>query len=569
MLNLVQLQERLKDLPMQALMQYANGASTQVPPFLALGELNRRKKMQEGAAAQQAQEMEGAPTIKEQIEQSAGLLALQGSRQRQAAQQQAGVQAAMPMAAPNTTTSEPAQLAGGGFIDDIVVPRDYQMGGGVINPEALKQVMYREAMQGDVADIPKELMDAVRKQALRRAPGIPGLPMSRDMFKRGDYAGGGIVAFDAGGSVKRVSGKTLDEYLASVEATLSGMSNLTDAEKRQRVEIAKQQFMQSPPDSPDQPDYPDETKRGSRMEPPSARRVAPPPSTFEVAPERPRAAAGLGGLSALRRALNLDPAKVFSAQEPRSVEDLLTEQKRLQGIAGISEEFLNARDRRLAELQSKREETRARQPIEQLSEFLGGLAQARGGTFGTQIAQGGTAANRLRAQQEALRDKQDMEMEDLKFAIETKRDALRRGDLKEAQAQNAIEQKLKRDIIKDQVELANNQARLETQGRQVEYYGQQVSKPTDYERQRESYLRHARETGERPTELGFQKFILGGKASMVMTREDAIARAIQSLGPGASMEEIRARAEELLKLGGASGGPSVTVPSGVKVTREK
>jgi hypothetical protein len=65
MLNLVQLQERLKDVPMQALMSYANGMNPQIPPFLALGELNRRKKMQEGAAAEQAKEMEGAPTIQD------------------------------------------------------------------------------------------------------------------------------------------------------------------------------------------------------------------------------------------------------------------------------------------------------------------------------------------------------------------------------------------------------------------------------------------------------------------------------------------------------------------------
>jgi hypothetical protein len=187
MLNLVQLQERLKDVPMQALMGYANGMNPQIPPFLALGELNRRKKMQEGAAAEQAKEMEGAPTIKEQIEQSTGLLALQGSRQRQAAQQQAGVQAAMPMAAPNTTTSEPAQLAGGGFIDDIVVPRDYQAGGMAqsMNPEMLKKLMMLKAMQ-------------------QRRPGIAGIPVGPDMFKRSDFAGGGIVAFQTGGAASPI-----------------------------------------------------------------------------------------------------------------------------------------------------------------------------------------------------------------------------------------------------------------------------------------------------------------------------------------------------------------------------
>lgn len=179
MFNLVQLQEKLKDLPMQALMGYANGANPQIPPFLALGELNRRKKMQESAAAEQAQAMEGAPTIKDQIEQSAGLLALQGNRQRQAAQQQQGIQAAMPMAAPNTTTSEPAQMAGGGFIDDVVVPRDYQAGGIAqgMDPQKLKQLMLMKAMQQ------------------RQRPGISSIPVG-NMFKRGDYAGGGIVAFN-------------------------------------------------------------------------------------------------------------------------------------------------------------------------------------------------------------------------------------------------------------------------------------------------------------------------------------------------------------------------------------
>ena len=232
MLNLVQLQERLKDVPMQALMQYANGTNPQVPPFLALGELNRRKKMQEGAAAEQAKEMEGAPTIKQQIEQAAGLMALQGNRQQQAAQQQQQAQATMPMAAPNTTTSEPAQMASGGFIDDVVVPRDYQVGGQVgrqinpemlkklmmlramkqrsqvptqtdyatggpaFDPEKLKQEMFKEAIQGNVSDIPKELIAAVRKAALRGTSGISSLRLPKDTFSRENFAKGGIVAFN-------------------------------------------------------------------------------------------------------------------------------------------------------------------------------------------------------------------------------------------------------------------------------------------------------------------------------------------------------------------------------------
>lgn len=83
MLNLVQVQEKLKDMPMQAVMQYANGMNPQVPPYVALGELNRRKQMQAEAEGMQAQaQAQGQqPTVKEQTEQSLGVMALQGAGQ--------------------------------------------------------------------------------------------------------------------------------------------------------------------------------------------------------------------------------------------------------------------------------------------------------------------------------------------------------------------------------------------------------------------------------------------------------------------------------------------------------
>lgn len=190
MLDILKIEEQLKRLPDPAVVAASNGQLPSIPPkyaFIASGELLRRKQMREAAAAQDAAEMEGAPTTNEQLaqevmnpkqmkEQFAGIMALQGNRQRQAAQQQAGLQAAAPMAAPNTTTSEPAQLAGGGFIDDIVVPRDYQAGGPArMDPTMLKKLALMRAMKN------------------KARPGLPGIPV--DMFRRSDYAGGGIVAF--------------------------------------------------------------------------------------------------------------------------------------------------------------------------------------------------------------------------------------------------------------------------------------------------------------------------------------------------------------------------------------
>jgi hypothetical protein len=113
-MNLIQIQDRLKDLPMQAVMGYANGENPQVPPYLALGELNRRKQMeQKSAKAPQG-------TVKENIEQQVGLLSLQKLRQGQMAQQSAMQGAQAPTIPENTPepTEQPEEemaMAAGGI----------------------------------------------------------------------------------------------------------------------------------------------------------------------------------------------------------------------------------------------------------------------------------------------------------------------------------------------------------------------------------------------------------------------------------------------------------------------
>jgi hypothetical protein len=92
-MNLVQIQERLKDMPTQAIMSYANGMNPEVPPYLALGELNRRKQMEQRSVQ--------APTgtVKDNIEQQMSTMQMQAAKQRQMAQQiaQQGAQAQMPV----------------------------------------------------------------------------------------------------------------------------------------------------------------------------------------------------------------------------------------------------------------------------------------------------------------------------------------------------------------------------------------------------------------------------------------------------------------------------------------
>jgi hypothetical protein len=101
-MNLIQIQDKLKSLPdhprvMQLLTGYANGQNPQVPPYLALGELNRRKVENERKQMEQAGQPPGG-TVKDQISQQAGVMALQQGQQQQAMQRmlQQGMQGAAP-----------------------------------------------------------------------------------------------------------------------------------------------------------------------------------------------------------------------------------------------------------------------------------------------------------------------------------------------------------------------------------------------------------------------------------------------------------------------------------------
>lgn len=123
-MNLIQVQDQLKSLPndprtMQALTAYANGANPAVPPYLALGELNRRKQLMEKAQMEQASQPPQG-TVKDQVEQQAGIMALQAGRQQQAMQNAMQMGAAQPQGVPAGIPQPQAQpevqAAGGGLM---------------------------------------------------------------------------------------------------------------------------------------------------------------------------------------------------------------------------------------------------------------------------------------------------------------------------------------------------------------------------------------------------------------------------------------------------------------------
>jgi hypothetical protein len=151
-MNLIQIQDKLKSLPndprvMQLLTGYANGQNPQVPPYLALGELNRRKVEGERRQMEQAGQPPGG-TVKDQIEQQTGVMALQQGRQQQAMQNmmRQGMSGAAP--APQGMPQPQGQVmaaAGGGLAS--LAPKGYRSGGVIAFKEG--NLVDLEAEDGD------------------------------------------------------------------------------------------------------------------------------------------------------------------------------------------------------------------------------------------------------------------------------------------------------------------------------------------------------------------------------------------------------------------------------------
>jgi hypothetical protein len=156
-MNLIQIQEHLKDLPTQAIMAYANGQNPEVPPYMALGEMNRRKNMEQRAA--QAPNASVKEKIESELTQQTALPGIgQGMNMRI---NPAGMPQAMPAAQP--------QMA---------PPMQKMQNPALARPTPPQQM----AQPGSIPAGAPGMADG----------GLATLPVDPDMFS---YAPGGIVAF--------------------------------------------------------------------------------------------------------------------------------------------------------------------------------------------------------------------------------------------------------------------------------------------------------------------------------------------------------------------------------------
>ena len=120
-MNLIEVQDKLRAMPMQVLQQYANGSNPEVPPYIALGVIQEKQAMQQRMGMQQGAAQGDMPTVKEKVEQSAGLMGLMQGKQQQAAQQQAETSARAPGPVPGSVPPaepqpEPTAMRHGGIV---------------------------------------------------------------------------------------------------------------------------------------------------------------------------------------------------------------------------------------------------------------------------------------------------------------------------------------------------------------------------------------------------------------------------------------------------------------------
>ena len=525
MYNLVQAQEALQGMPVNDVMKYANSQNAQVPAYLALAELNRRKQLEQTASA-----FSGQPqTVKQQIEGA-------------------------------FTQAPPGQ------VNPTQAPRMVNPAGArtnAVNPTALPPQL--------APDIPVPVNPTQAPPAPQMAEGgLAALPLHH-MFRNDSYAHGGIVAFDGGGFPPDMSdaGKTDSPgygfTFGNLSEFLSAMGPETEWQKAARLK--RNNIVYTPPEGYNQQGLPRPSQKAdisvSDREDAAAgaaesARNAPPAPSAERRPPAPRPPAAPAG-----------PAKPTGPQFTTSIpktedltdEELYERQKKLQRLAGVSEDPYSDYKKRLTAIEAKRAKDAEGDALRGLAASLSGFATAapeKG--FGYAAAMGAEAGSKFDRENAALRDKQAMEMADLNKNMAKEEDARRRGDVAGVEAARAAQAKNKIDLAKLENERMNaisqsRSADASMLGAQSSWY--HATHPTNQVAQWEEFYKRNPEAA--------LKYLGQNKAGM-MTLEEAF-KTVQSDPMAATMTEDQKWAlaqQRYQRANGMMGGAPQIAPGTIK-----
>lgn len=423
-MNIVQIQNRVQELPntpqtMQYLNAALNGQVKTIPPYVAAAELQRRES--EGMMDQLAK---GAakgpqPTVKDQLEQKAGIMALMGQAQ--------------PPQRPQIPQPEP-------------------------------------------------------REPQPQAGGIDNLPVKDDMF---GMAGGGIVAFEKGGSTGSEIAKTIEEWLRSVAAGVENAprrGNVNPAAAAAR-EAALREAVNTGGGSTAEQDAINAALKAAgattsnlpampvakpAARPPAAARPPVAPATTGIAPSAADLAPGAPART-LEDALSADPAYqkmmgLMKAANPYAGKQETQQEyidRMRQGILSqtggkLPWETSEARlkeieDRRAKEDRDYAESTKGRQ-LDNLLTMISGMGR---GSFGQSGAQGIQAVQKVEREQAAedlrrkdLRDQQAMKLMEIRALNDQANFELAKGNVQNYENLKRESQKLQTEFDLKQGEIA-------------------------------------------------------------------------------------------------------------------
>jgi hypothetical protein len=165
-MNIIEIQDSLKDLPDSALMKEMQAPTGSAPQFLVLSELKRRKRMRDDFQRRQNADMK---TVAEEVVTAAGAPQegiMQMSR-AMAPNSSIAQNTGMDMAAPVQPTQAPQMMADGGVVK--------MQTGGFPDTSALAAAIARGASREDLIDIFG--IDAIREAESSILPSSEGLPL--------------------------------------------------------------------------------------------------------------------------------------------------------------------------------------------------------------------------------------------------------------------------------------------------------------------------------------------------------------------------------------------------------
>ena len=403
-------QAKLDDLPatpeaIKYLMELVNGSNPEIPPYMALGRLEQMKHEMETEPPQPPQ-----GTVKDKTMQAAGIMALQGGQQQQAAQQMAQAAPQMAQAAPQSMPvpenvpqpqmqPQPEEVqtgAGGGLMHARVDPRMFSFAPGGIVSFAGEDQSYVDLDR--IRAEAEEASNKLRTYGLRQRKEDPeGYDAA---VKRAEEAKAAIRAKE-----REITGGPAGAMRQSMGAGPAFV--IPQTPDRPPTSTAEVNAVSSIGDLP---------AGGSAPPPPPAEGSAPPPSGGPRPPAGPRPAGNVGIAQALPPELE--------AMRPKTDPDYLRLLADSQGVADAYGKTVDA------------QRTKAERPLLESAQEMQLLDKQLGiGKYGDELEK--TRTERAKRYEETKKGRSDKIIDSMLDAFVTP--GARAGDM--SKARSALKQK--------------------------------------------------------------------------------------------------------------------------------